>query len=71
MAYTFGDLGEDELILGIWGAKAKYFQGAEDFSGIGGDQCIIFGEKGSTDPLGVSLLVRQLITIEIMSQYTA
>ena len=26
-----GILGEAELILGIWVAKAKYFLGAEDF----------------------------------------
>ena len=45
-----GVLGEDELILGIWGAKAKYFQGVEDFfPRIWGDQCIIFRKQGSTD----------------------
>ena len=27
-----GNLGEAELILRIWGAKEKYFQGAEEFS---------------------------------------
>ena len=28
----FGIWGEAELILRIWGAKEKYFQGAEEFS---------------------------------------
>ena len=28
----WGILGEAELILRIWGAKVKYFQGAEEFS---------------------------------------
>ena len=32
MAYIFGDWGEAELILRIWGAKEKYFQGADKFS---------------------------------------
>ena len=29
--YFFGNLGEAELILRIWGAKAKYIQRDEDF----------------------------------------
>ena len=38
-----GILGEAELILRIWGAKEKYFQGDEESaSGIWGDQCINF-----------------------------
>ena len=49
---SLGICGEAELILGIWGAKVKYFQGAEDFSGIWGDQCIILGGKGAQNPLG-------------------
>ena len=41
----WGIWGEAELIFRIWGAKAKYFQGAEDFlSGIRGDQYIISRE---------------------------
>ena len=32
MAYILGDFGRAELILRIWGAKSKYFQGAEEFS---------------------------------------
>ena len=44
----FGILGEAELILRIWGAKEKYFQGAE--------ACIIFRDQGSIDPLGASIL---------------
>ena len=43
--------GETELILGIWGAKAKYFQGAVDFfPGVWGDQCIVLGSKGAQTP---------------------
>ena len=35
------------------GNRGKYFQGAEDFfSGILGDQCIIFRDQGSTDTPG-------------------
>ena len=46
-----GILGEAELILGILGAKAKYFQVAEDFfSWIWGDHCIILESNGRTDP---------------------
>ena len=45
-----GIWGEAELVLGIWGAKEKYFQGAELLSGSWGDQCIIFRDQGSTDP---------------------
>ena len=48
--YFWGILGEAELILGIWGAKAIYFQGAEQFfPGIWGDHCITFREQGSTE----------------------
>ena len=44
---------EAELILRIWVAKEKYFQGAEVLSFREfGDQCIIFRDKGSTDPPG-------------------
>ena len=51
MGLYFG--GESELMLRIWGAKKEYFQGAEDFfSGIWGDQSIIFRDQGSTDPRG-------------------
>ena len=32
MAYIFGIWGEAELILRIWGAKEKYFQGDEEIS---------------------------------------
>ena len=35
-----------ELILGILGVYAKYFQGADDFLGIWENQCFILG---STD----------------------
>ena len=49
MAYIFfGIAGEAELILGIWGAKAKYLQGAEAFSGIWEDKCIIVRQQGYT-----------------------
>ena len=43
----WGILGEVELILRIWGAKRKYFQGAGEFSFRNlGDQCIIFKDQG-------------------------
>ena len=49
--YLWGFWGEPELILRIWGAKEKYFQGAEEFSFWDlGDQYIIFRDQGSTDP---------------------
>ena len=49
----WGICGEVELVLRIWGAKEKYFKGAEEFSSrIWGDQCIIFRDQGSTDPPG-------------------
>ena len=45
--------GEAELILRIWEAKGKYFQGAKNFlSVILGDQCFIFRDQGSTHPVG-------------------
>ena len=51
MAYIFGDLGEAELFLGIWGAKANTFREIRTlFAGRQGDQCIIFRDQGSTDP---------------------
>ena len=51
LAYIFGDLGEAELFLGIWGAKANNFREKRKlFSGIWGDQCIIFRDLGSTYP---------------------
>ena len=46
-----GNWGEAELILRIWGAKEKYFHGAEEFlTGIWEDLCIILSDQGSTDP---------------------
>ena len=49
----WGIWGEAELILRIWGANEKYFQGAEvlSFRDLG-DKCIIFRDQGSTDPPG-------------------
>ena len=48
-----GILGEAELFLGIWGAKANTFRETRIlFAGIRGDQCIIFRNQGSTDPPG-------------------
>ena len=55
-----GIWGEAELILRIWGAKKKYFQGAEVFSfGDWGDQYIIFRHQGSIDSPG-GLIYRTL-----------
>ena len=54
-----GIWGESELFLWIWGAKAKYFLGAEEIIlGILGDQCISFRDQGRTDPLG-GLIINQ------------
>ena len=57
-------LGRIGLYFGGFGEKLNYFQGFEEqrqttlreqrkiFSRIWGDQCIIFRDQGSTDPLG-------------------
>ena len=48
-----GIWGEAELILRTWRAKETIFRELlYFFSGIWGDQCIIFRDLGSTDPLG-------------------
>ena len=48
-----GIQGEDELFLGVWGARQNTFrEGRKLFSWIWGDQCIIFRDQGSTDPPG-------------------
>ena len=41
-----------KLILRIWGAKEKYFQGAEDFFRDFGRSMHNFRDQGSTDPGG-------------------
>ena len=51
----WGIWGEDELILGIWGATAKYFQGAEEvFIRDSGRSSIFRGNKGAKTPLWAS-----------------
>ena len=52
MLIFLGIWGETKLILRIWGAKEKNYQGTEEFSfsGIWGDKCIIFRDQGSADP---------------------
>ena len=53
MLIFLGIWGEEELILGIWGAKANTFREMRTlFAGRRGDQCIIFRDLGSTDPPG-------------------
>ena len=53
-----GILGEAELILRIWGAKDNTFVEQKKFlSRICGDQCIIFSDQGTKDPLGGLLIV--------------
>ena len=54
----FGGIwGEGELILRIWGAKEKYFQGAEEFSLWDLERSMHnFRDQGSTDPLGVFVI---------------
>ena len=46
-------LGEAELFLGIWGAKANTFRETRKlFAGRPVDHCIIFRDQVSTDPPG-------------------
>ena len=50
-----GTWGESELILRIWGAMEKYFQGAEEFSVRDfGRSMHYFQGRGNTDPPGAS-----------------
>ena len=50
MLILLGIWGEEELILGILGAKANTFREMRTlFAGRRGDQCIIFRDLGSTD----------------------
>ena len=52
-----GIWGEAEQFLGIWGAKANNLRETRKlFSGIWGDQCIIFRDLGSTYPPGGSIV---------------
>ena len=54
----WGIWGEAELILRIWGAKERYFQGAEVlFSGIWGDNALFSGIKGAQPPWGPQILL--------------
>ena len=51
--YFGGFGGEAELISRILRAKENTFRELRNFlSGIWGDQCVIFGDQGSRDPLG-------------------
>ena len=44
-----------DYFLRIWGAHANTLREKRElFAGIWGDQCIIFRDKWSTDPLGAS-----------------
>ena len=55
--YFWGFTEKLVFFLGILGAKAKYFREPRKlFSWIWRDQCIIFRDQGSTDPLGASFL---------------
>ena len=63
-----GIWGEAELILGIWGAKEKYFQGAEVlfFQGVGEINALFSGIKGAQTPPWVAshmLLVNKIISM--------
>ena len=53
----FGILGEAELILRIWGAKEKYFQGAEEFWEI---SALFSGTKGARSPGGFNTILVML-----------
>ena len=52
----WGIWGEAELILRIWGAKVKYFQGAEEFSfmDLGRSMHYFPGSREHRPPLGAS-----------------
>ena len=52
MTYIFGDLGRCWSIFRDLGSKDKILLGRQLFSGIWGDQCIVFRDQGSTDPPG-------------------
>ena len=53
----WGIWGEAELILRIWGAKEKYFQGAEVLSGIRVINALFSGIKGAQTPLEPQILL--------------
>ena len=55
--YFLAIWGEAELILRIWGAKEKYFQGAVEFSFrvLGVISALFSGIEGAQTPLGASL----------------
>ena len=61
-----GIWGEAELILRIWGAKEKYFQGAEEisFMDLGRSMHYFQGSRGHMPPLGASPLNRILSNME-------
>ena len=52
LTLSWGIWGEAELILRIWGAKEKYFQGAEVFffQGFGEINALFSGIKGAQTP---------------------
>ena len=61
LLYFWGNWGEAELILAICGAKANYFQGAEDFfQEFGEINALFLGNKGTQTPSpgGTSLIIK-------------
>ena len=54
MTYIFGDLGRSWSFFRDLGSKGQiiFREQRQLFSGIWGDQCIIFRDQGSTDPPG-------------------
>ena len=56
---------EAKLILRIWDAKEKYFQGAEEFSfrDLGRSMYYFQGSREHTDPLGASGVLGEIIFI--------
>ena len=54
-----GIWGEAELILGIWGAKEKYFQGAEvlSFKDLGRSMHYFQGSREHRSPWGPQILL--------------
>ena len=62
-----GICGEAELILGIWGAKAKYFQGAEEiiFRDLGRSMHYFQGAREHRPPWGPHYLALKSYSTEV------
>ena len=61
----WGILGEGELILRIWGAKERYFQGAEEFSfmDLGRSMHYFQGSREHRPPGGLNISQKMLMLL--------